>query len=55
MIGTQIERLAGAIDERDVEGLAAMAAQLGGTARNCGLPALVDVAGHRLADRDHPI
>ncbi|MFL5327545.1 MAG: diguanylate cyclase [Gemmataceae bacterium] len=45
MIGTQIERLAGLIDDRDVSGLATMATQLAGTARTCGIAAIVDVAG----------
>jgi len=45
VIGTQIERLAGAIDERDVAGLAMMATQLVATAREYGVPAIIEVAG----------
>jgi diguanylate cyclase (GGDEF)-like protein/putative nucleotidyltransferase with HDIG domain len=45
LIGTQIERLAGAIDEHDATALAGMATQLVATARECGVPAIVEVAG----------
>lgn len=44
-IGTQIERLAAAIDRHDASALADMAGQLVKTARNCGIQSIIDVAG----------
>jgi len=44
IIGTQIEKLAGAIDEKNAAALAEMATQLVATARACGISTIIDVA-----------